>query len=215
MIHAALIVLVSTGGFRVAQRPMDAVMLPVSAATASDTILLSPIAEAPDTAPAGTCDSSSGTPSGPRASPSGFRRSSHPDEGEIGNCPSTADTVRPPSKRPRAIEYSDWYYRRLTMHRIASYAELPLFAGEYVLGERLLHYTRYERAPSGLKTAHVLVAGGLGTLFAFNTVTGGRRSRVRPGYAAGLSLVAKRFRYSRGGMFRIRTNAARICSSPL
>ena len=80
--------------------------------------------------------------------------------------------MRPHSARPRAIEYSDWYYRRLTMHRIASYAELPLFAGEYVLGERLINDEQHGRPPSGLVTAHVLVATGLGTLFAFNTVTG-------------------------------------------
>ncbi len=157
-------------------------MLQVSAATAADTIPPSSIVAGPDTEPNGTCDSSEGTSSpcpqadaaalpldrlivlaGPRASVSGFK-----PYGAF-----VSDTAPPRSKRPRAIEYSDWYYRRLTMHRIASYAELPLFAGEYVLGERLLHYTRYERAPSGLKTAHVLVAGGLGTLFAFNTVTGG------------------------------------------
>jgi hypothetical protein len=152
MIHAALIVSVIAGSLRVAQRPIDAAMLQVSAATAAD----------PDTEPNGTRVSSEGAP---RISPSGFRRDA------VGQ--SVPDTVPPRSKRPRAIEYSDWYYRRLTMHRIASYAELPLFAGEYVLGERLLHYTQYERAPSGLKTAHVLVAGGLGTLLAFNTVTGG------------------------------------------
>jgi hypothetical protein len=156
MIHAALIVSVIAGSLRVAQRPLDGAMLQVSAATG--------IVADPDTEPNGTGDASEGTSSlaGPRSSASGFSRDAV-----------LRDTVPPRSRRPRAIEYSDWYYRRLTMHRIASYAELPLFAGEYVLGERLLHYTQYERAPSGLKTAHVLVAGGLGTLFAFNTVTGG------------------------------------------
>jgi hypothetical protein len=154
MIHAALIVSVIAGSLRVAQRPLDAAILAVPAATV--------IVADPDTEPDGTRDSSGGIVAGPRPSASGFKGDAFP-----------ADTVPPRSKRPRAIEYSDWYYRRLTMHRIASYAELPLFAGEYVLGERLLHYTQYERAPSGLKTAHVLVAGGLGTLFAFNTVTGG------------------------------------------
>jgi hypothetical protein len=60
------------------------------------------------------------------------------------------------------------------MHRIASYAELPLFAGEYFLGDQLLHDQKHGgRRPSGLVTAHVLVATGLGGLFAFNTVTGG------------------------------------------
>jgi hypothetical protein len=98
---------------------------------------------------------------GPYPKPSGFVRQRAP-----------SDTI-PPSRRPRAIEYSDWYYRRLTMHRVASYAEFPLFGAEYILGEQLLHDERHGTQPSGLVTAHVLVASGLGTLFAFNTVTGG------------------------------------------
>jgi hypothetical protein len=113
---------------------------------------------------------------------SGFVQGRVPDEivpvgdlssGTLVSELSTVDTIRPRSARPRAIEYSDWYYRRLTMHRIASYAELPLFAGEYFLGERLLHDERLGYQPSGLVTAHVLVASALGTLLAFNTVTGG------------------------------------------
>ena len=58
------------------------------------------------------------------------------------------------------------------MHRIASYAELPLFGAEYILGERLLHDERTGFPPSGLKAAHAGVAGALGILFAVNTVTG-------------------------------------------
>jgi hypothetical protein len=59
------------------------------------------------------------------------------------------------------------------MHRIGSYVEFPLFAGEYVLGERLLHDERYGVPPSGLRTAHSAVAGGLAVLFGLNTITGG------------------------------------------
>lgn len=74
--------------------------------------------------------------------------------------------------RPRAVEHSDAYYTRLTIHRVASYTELPLFAAEYVLGERLLKDERTGYPPSSLKDAHVAVAGGLGILFTVNTVTG-------------------------------------------
>jgi hypothetical protein len=75
--------------------------------------------------------------------------------------------------RPRAIEYSDAYYTRLAIHRYASYAELPLFAVEYVLGQKLLNGDRTgNRASSGTRSAHTVVAGGLGVLFAVNTVTG-------------------------------------------
>jgi hypothetical protein len=88
------------------------------------------------------------------------------------------------SPRSRAIEYSDAYYTRLTIHRIASYTELPLFGAEYVLGERLLHDESTETPaqlaphvhsgypPASLKEAHLAVAGGLGVLFGLNTVTG-------------------------------------------
>jgi hypothetical protein len=76
-------------------------------------------------------------------------------------------------RRPRAVEYSDAYYTRLTIHRYASYAELPLFAAEYALGQRILNGERTgDFASSGTRSAHKIVAGGLGALFAVNTVTG-------------------------------------------
>jgi hypothetical protein len=75
--------------------------------------------------------------------------------------------------RPRAIEYSNAYGTRLAIHRYASYAELPLFAVEYALGQRILNGDRTgDRASSGTRSAHRFVAGGLGVLFAVNTVTG-------------------------------------------
>jgi hypothetical protein len=75
--------------------------------------------------------------------------------------------------RPRAIEYSNAYGTRLAIHRYASYAELPLFAAEYALGQRILNGDRTgDRASSGTRSAHKIVAGGLGVLFAVNTVTG-------------------------------------------
>ena len=103
--------------------------------------------------------------SGPRRVPLAF---SVEQDGHQG-IDATGDTV---SRRPRAIEYSDAYYTRLTIHRVASYAELPLFGAEYVLGERLLRDERTGFPPSSLKAAHVGVAGGLGLLFGVNTVTG-------------------------------------------
>jgi len=85
-------------------------------------------------------------------------------------------SVRPAADtggRPKAIEYSDAYGTRLAIHRYASYAELPLFAAEYVLGQKILNGQRTgEFASSGTRSAHRVVAGGLGVLFAVNTVTG-------------------------------------------
>lgn len=75
----------------------------------------------------------------------------------------------PDTTRPKAIDLSSGYYTRLTIHRIASYTALPLFAGEFLLGERLLGSTP---APSWVKPAHSGVALALGGLFAVNTVTG-------------------------------------------
>jgi hypothetical protein len=76
-------------------------------------------------------------------------------------------------KRPKAVEYSNAYGTRLAIHRYASYAELPLFAIEYVLGEKILKGQRTgQLASSGTRSAHTVVAGALGALFAVNTVTG-------------------------------------------
>lgn len=71
--------------------------------------------------------------------------------------------------RPRAVEYSDFYYFRLTVHRIASYATIPLFVTEYALGQSL-----YSNPPGSRATvqAHQLVAAGVYGLFGLNTATG-------------------------------------------
>jgi hypothetical protein len=72
-------------------------------------------------------------------------------------------------RRPRSIEYSDAYNTRLTIHRIGSYTMLPLFAGEWYLGDRILNGVN---PPGWMKPAHAGVAGALGVLFTVNTVTG-------------------------------------------
>jgi len=72
-------------------------------------------------------------------------------------------------QRPRAVEYSDFYYTRLTIHQVASYATVPLFVAEYILGTKL-----YNNPPGSRSTqdAHRLVALGVAGLFGVNTVTG-------------------------------------------
>ena len=105
-------------------------------------------------------------PVGPRIAPVGFsERLATTSDSAAGT-----DTVK--RKRVKSIEYSDAYYTRLKIHRVASYAELPLFATEYILGERLLREERTGFPSSGLKSAHTTVALGLGALFTINTVTG-------------------------------------------
>ena len=76
----------------------------------------------------------------------------------------TADT-----NRHQAVEHSDFYYKRLAVHRYASYATLPLFVTEYFLGQSLFNHPGEE---GSTKSAHGAVAGAIGVLFAVNTVTG-------------------------------------------
>lgn len=80
--------------------------------------------------------------------------------------PLAADT---PVRRPRAVEHSDAYYTRLTIHRIGSYVILPLFAAEYVVGQKLLNQ---EPTPGGLKGLHTGLALGVVGVFGLNTITG-------------------------------------------
>lgn len=75
------------------------------------------------------------------------------------------DTIK---KRRHAIQYSDAYATRLEIHRIGSYTMLPLFAGEYALGQNLLN----GGSPSWVRPTHLGVALGIGALFTVNTVTG-------------------------------------------
>jgi hypothetical protein len=80
----------------------------------------------------------------------------------------SADAPIDTTQRRHAVEYSDWYYKRLTIHKAASYATIPLFAAEYVLGDKLYNGT----ASSSTRSAHQAVAAGIGVLFGVNTVTG-------------------------------------------
>jgi hypothetical protein len=66
-----------------------------------------------------------------------------------------------------ATEYSDAYHLRARVHRIASFATLPLFATQGFLGQSL-----YNSSSSGKKTAHAVVGAAIGGLFGVNTVTG-------------------------------------------
>ncbi len=72
-------------------------------------------------------------------------------------------------ERPKAIEYSDWYARRLAIHKWASYATLPLFAAQYITGNQLLKQGRYA---SPARYVHGPVATAIAGLFLVNTVTG-------------------------------------------
>ena len=79
-----------------------------------------------------------------------------------------SDSQATAAPRPIAFEYSDGYYKRLKIHKYASYATLPLFAAQFAVGQKL-----YDGDGSdGLRSAHSALAVGTGALFGVNTVTG-------------------------------------------
>jgi hypothetical protein len=73
-------------------------------------------------------------------------------------------------RRKKAVSYSDEYYSRLQLHRWGSWLEFPIFGAEYWLGQKLM--SPDEIPADWVKTTHAIVAGGLGGLFALNTITG-------------------------------------------
>jgi hypothetical protein len=75
------------------------------------------------------------------------------------------DTVR-----PKAIQLSDGYYTRLDIHRYAGYATLPLFAIEYLAGQKLLE--KGSAAPLWAEKVHKPAAYLVAGVFTLNTVTG-------------------------------------------
>jgi hypothetical protein len=87
----------------------------------------------------------------------------------VGGVPaaSDADTVR---KRKKAVEYSDFYYTRLKIHKIASYAMLPLFVTQAVAGQQL--YSKGNEAPQWARDLPQPLAIAIGSLWVVNTVTG-------------------------------------------
>jgi hypothetical protein len=77
------------------------------------------------------------------------------------------DTTR---RRRKAVHISEWYYRRLTIHRYVAYSTIPVFALQYAAGDRLYHHGN--AAPTWAKTMHRVGATTLATMFTVNTVTG-------------------------------------------
>jgi hypothetical protein len=73
------------------------------------------------------------------------------------------------TQRRRAVEHSDWYYKRLAIHKAASFATAPLFVAEYLVGDKLFDD---DDSSGNLKSTHQALATGIGVLFGVNTVTG-------------------------------------------
>jgi len=68
------------------------------------------------------------------------------------------------------VEYSDNYYKRLDVHRVAAYALIPLFALQVTAGMQL--YDQGDAAPLWARVGHRAGATGIAALFATNVVTG-------------------------------------------
>ncbi len=79
------------------------------------------------------------------------------------------DAVAGDTVERRVVDHSDAYYTRLTIHRYASYATLPLVVTEYFLGQSLFNNPSQRGT---VRSAHSVVAGGIGVLFGVNTITG-------------------------------------------
>jgi hypothetical protein len=90
------------------------------------------------------------------------------DEASVANPTAAQDpggqTSAPP---PVAVEYSDAYRLRARIHKISSFATLPLFGAEAIVGQSL-----YSNPSSAKKDAHLALATGIGVLFGINTATG-------------------------------------------
>jgi hypothetical protein len=81
---------------------------------------------------------------------------------------SATDSQAAPAPRAKAFEYSDGYRTRLKIHKIASYATLPLFVAQFAVGQKLYN----GNGSDGTKSLHGALAATTAALFAVNTVTG-------------------------------------------
>ena len=75
-----------------------------------------------------------------------------------------------PRPRVKAVEVSDWYNRRLTIHRWLAYTSLPVFGLQYAAGKQI--WDKGRTAPSWARTGHRVGATTIATIFTVNTVTG-------------------------------------------
>ena len=99
-------------------------------------------------------------PAGPRDVPVG-----------IGAPRAADDTV--PARRRKAVEISDAYATRLKIHYVASFATIPIFAAQAIVGEQLYHAEQNQNPPSrSLRETHDAIAVTLGALFVTNGITG-------------------------------------------
>lgn len=84
---------------------------------------------------------------------------------------SQVDTAPSPLQgRPKAVEVSDWYARRLTLHRRLSYAMIPMFGFQALAGRQI--WDKGDLAPGWARTGHRIGATAIASAFTVNVVTG-------------------------------------------
>jgi len=71
-------------------------------------------------------------------------------------------------RRVVAFEYSEGYKTRAKIHKIASFATLPLFVANYYVGQDLYN----NGASDSKKSMHAFLGASTGVLFGINSVTG-------------------------------------------
>ena len=84
-----------------------------------------------------------------------------------------ADSVAattPQQGRPKAVEVSEWYAKRLTIHRRVSYALIPMFGLQTLAGKQI--WDKGNLAPTWAKTGHRIGATVIAGAFTVNAVTG-------------------------------------------
>lgn len=94
-----------------------------------------------------------------------------PRLGESAGTAATGETATVgKGQRPVVFMYSDAYQKRARIHRVASYAMLPLFGIEAIVGQKM--FNDPATATGARRQIHRWVAVGLTGLFALNSVTG-------------------------------------------
>lgn len=88
----------------------------------------------------------------------------------VAALPSDTPPPAPAAQRVRAVEVSEWYGRRLTIHRWLSYTTIPLFAFQYAAGKQI--WDKGSAAPAWARSGHRIGAATVAGVFTVNTVTG-------------------------------------------
>jgi hypothetical protein len=83
---------------------------------------------------------------------------------------STPPATLPSQGRPKVVEVSDWYARRLTLHRRTAYAIIPMFGFQALAGRQL--WDKGSLAPAWARTGHRVGATAIAGAFTINVVTG-------------------------------------------